>query len=124
MEILTTTFARILFALPFGMFGIFHLLAGEKMAHLVPIPGGVFWIYFTGVAFLAASIAIMASKWGKIAALLLALMLFVFIFMLWVPGLSDEATMQMSMNALFKDAALAGGALTYAGIFHREEKSK
>ena len=124
MKVLTTTFARILFALPFGIFGLIHFMSGEQMAAMVPIPGGLFWIYFIGVALLAASIAIMTNKMGKLASLLLALLMFVFIALLWIPGLGDEATMQMSMTSLLKDAALAGGALTYAGIFDREEKAK
>jgi len=124
MKVLTTTVARILFALPLGIFGLFHFIGGEDMAAMVPIPGGVFWIYLTGAALLAASIAIIAKKMGKIASLLLALLMLVFIVFLWIPGLGDEATMQMSMSSLLKDSALAGGALTYAGIFASEEKTK
>jgi len=51
-----------------------------------------------------------------LASLLLALMLGVFILTLHLPGVMNEATMQMSIVALLKDIALAGAALTYAGI--------
>lgn len=121
MKILTTTVARILFGLPFGIFGLFHFMGAEDMAGMVPIPGGVIWIYITGIAMIAASVAIITKKMGKIACLLLALLLLVFILVLHVPGLGDEATMQMSMMSLLKDMGLMAGALTYAGIFAGEE---
>ena len=117
MKILTTTVARILFALPFGIFGLMHLMKADDMAGMVPIPGGAIWIYITGLALLAASVGIIAKKMGRISSLLLALLLLVFILALHVPGLGDEATMQMSMMSLLKDMGLMGGALTYAGIF-------
>ena len=39
MRTITTTVARILFALPFALFGISHLLNGAAMAAHVPVPG-------------------------------------------------------------------------------------
>ena len=118
MKLLTTTIARILFALPFGVFGLFHFMGAKDMAGMVPIPGGVIWIYITGAAMLAACIAIITKKMGKIACLGLALMLLTFIVTIHIPGLGDEATMQMSMVSLLKDMALMGGALTYAGLLN------
>jgi len=121
MKTLTTTVARILFALPFGIFGLLHFMGAEGMAGMVPIPGGVIWIYITGIALIAAAIAIIAKKMGKLACLLLALLLLIFILAIDAPGLGNEATMQMSMMSLLKNIGLMGGALTYAGIFSEEE---
>ena len=45
----------------------------------------------------------------------------IFILALHVPGLGDEATMQMSMVSLLKDMGLMAGALIYAGIFSEQE---
>ena len=38
---------RILFALPFAVFGLMHFMAGGDMAGMVPSwgPGGGFWVY-------------------------------------------------------------------------------
>ena len=118
MKVLTTTIARILFALPFGIFGMLHFMGAKDMAGMVPIPGGVIWVYITGTALLAASIAIIANKMGKFASLGLALLLLTFIVTIHIPGLGNEATMQMSMTSLLKDMALMGGALTYAGLLN------
>ena len=114
MKLLTTTIARYVFAVPFGIFGLFHFMNASQMAGMVPLPGGVFWVYLTGVALLAACISIIIQKYTRWACLLLALMLIIFVLTLHLPGVFDEATMQASMPNLLKDTALAGGALILA----------
>ena len=116
MKLLTTTVARYVFAIPFGIFGLLHFMSGPDMAGYIPsfIPGGVFWVYLTGVALLAACISIIIQKYTRWACLLLALMLIIFVLTLHLPGVFNEATMQASMPNLLKDTALAGGALILA----------
>ena len=53
MNILTGVVARVVFAIPFLGFGIGHLMNASMMSGMVPIPGGILWIYVTGVALLA-----------------------------------------------------------------------
>ena len=60
-----------LFALPMAVFGIMHFMAGEAMAGMVPIPGGVIWVYLTGAALIAAAVAIIIGKKAVLAAQLL-----------------------------------------------------
>ena len=124
MQVLTTIVGRVLFGLPFAIFGLFHFMAASKMAGMVPLPGGQFWVYLTGVALIAASIAILSKKLGRIASLLLALMLIIFVLAIHLPGTmgaeSQQAMMQ-SMTNLLKDVALAGGALLYAGTLEGQE---
>jgi uncharacterized membrane protein len=118
MEVLTTSVARIMFAFPFAVFGLLHLANGNTMAGMVPswIPGGVFWVYLTGLAHIAAAISIVIKKQDRLSSLLLALMLVIFVLTIHLPGVMNPDTMQMSMSGLLKDIALAGGALTYAGL--------
>lgn len=121
MEFLTHKVARWIFALPFVMFGISHLMNADKMAGIVDgkFPGDArMWVYVTGVCLVASGIAIAIKKFDRIAALGLALMLFVFIAVIHAPGLSEsnEMTKMLSMVGLLKDMSLAGGALTYAGL--------
>jgi uncharacterized membrane protein YphA (DoxX/SURF4 family) len=121
MQALTTTVARILFALPFGIFGLLHLMGAQNMAGMVPswIPGGVFWVYLTGLAHIAATVSIITQKKAKLASLLLAAMLGVFILTIHLPGIvgaADEMGRMMSMSGFLKDVALAGGALAFAGL--------
>lgn len=113
-----TTIGRIIFGLPFAVFGLFHLLMADKMAGLVPafVPGGVIWVYVTGLALLAAGIAIMLQKMTRMACLGLAALLGVFILTVHAPGLG---TNDFAMPGLLKDLALLGGALYMAG--HHEK---
>ena len=116
LDVLTTTVARGAFALPFAIFGLFHFLNASAMAGMVPIPGGVFWIYFTGAALIAGSLGILTGKLGRFAALGLAALLVTFIVGVHVPGLSNPQMQQMATMGLLKDVSLLGGALTWAGL--------
>lgn len=126
LEVLTTKVARALFAVPFVLFGVSHFLNAQAMAGAVPIPGGVFWIYFTGAALIAAGVAILIDKLGRLAALGLAAMLGVFVVTIHVPGLSspDAGAAQMATISLLKDISLMGGALTWAGLLGRAGRAR
>lgn len=112
------TAGRIIFAIPMGIFGLNHLFNGSQMAGMVPgfIPGGLFWVYFTGIALLAASIALIIGKKAQLASLLLGALLLVFILTMHLPGVLGGEGGQMAMINLMKDLAMIGGALLIAGI--------
>ncbi len=118
MNLLTNTAARVLFGLPFIAFGIGHLMNASKMGGMVPIPGGVIWIYVTGAAMILAGIAAITKFQGKTAMLLLALLLLIYIVTIHIPTL-----MKMGLMGLYKDTGLMAGALLLAGIFDRETKN-
>lgn len=122
LSFLTDIVARVLFAIPFFMFGVNHFIYANMMAGMVPayVPGGIFWIYFTGAALIAAAVSIVTKIQGKLAMYLLALLLLTFVVTLHVPGLGNPQTKMMSMMALLKDLGLMGGALLLAGIFEKE----
>lgn len=126
MNILTGIAARIIFTIPFLGFGVRHLMHATQMSGLVPIPGGAFWLYLTGIAMILASVAAITKIQGKLAMLLLALMLLIFAFSVQLPAmLSPDMTMKISGTVSFyKDLGLMGGALILAGVFYREEKEK
>jgi len=116
MSLLTGRVAQILFAVPFLMFGVFHFMGAEKMAGMVPIPGGVFWVYFTGLAMLAAAVSIAIRKYVFWACMGLALLILIFIVTLHMPKLGGEGG-QMTMISMLKDIGLIGGALMLADKF-------
>jgi putative oxidoreductase len=122
MNILTGVVARIFFAVPFIGFGIGHLMNANMMAGMVPIPGGVLWIYVTGVAMILAGIAAITKIMGKPAMLLLALLLIIYCVTIHIPAMMKPESQMMGMAGFYKDLGLAGGALLLAGIFHREGK--
>ena len=77
-----TKIGRFLLAIPMAIFGIFHFMGAEGMAKMVPVPGGVIWVYVTGVALIAAAAAIIMQKKARLAAALLAILLLVFVLII------------------------------------------
>lgn len=117
-----TSAGKYLFAIPFIVFGFFHLTgANEMAADMLPgWPIGVYLIYLTGLALILAGGSIIINKMTSLAMFLLALLLFSFIITIHIPGLigaADDQAMQISMTAFLKDFALMGAALSYAGLF-------
>lgn len=119
MDKLVGTVGRILYCIPFFIFGAMHLMKAGDMAGMIPswLPGGVLWVYLTGAAMIAAVLAILTGRQAFLASVMLALMLLGFILTLHVPGLAQKETMQMSMTNLLKDMGLMGGALVLASTF-------
>lgn len=116
---------RIIFGLPFVVFGIVHFINGAGMAGYVPgfIPGGVFWIYLTGAALLAAGISILIEKMTRLACILLGVMLIIFVLTIHLPAVinaADAPTMQQAMTSLLKDLALAGASWYIAGHYVKD----
>jgi putative oxidoreductase len=120
-DLLTTKVARGAFALPFAIFGLFHFVNANAMAGVVPVPGGVFWVYFTGAALVAGAAGIITGYLGKWAALGLAALMLTFVVTVHAPGLANPKMAQMATIGLLKDLALMGGALTWAGILNRRD---
>lgn len=115
---------RILFALPFGILGLNHFFMYNYYVGMVSsfIPGGGFTVIITGLALIAACIAIISKKFIQIACLLLALLLLIFICTIHIPGLFEPATASMALIELLKDTALMGGSLLIAGIYKEEHQ--
>jgi len=113
--------ARIVYGVPFAIFGLFHFMNGQAMAGMVPIPGGIFWIYLTGLALIAAAVSIITKKYARQASILLAVMIAIFALTIHLPGVFNPDTMAMSMSNFLKDIALAAAALYMARVFDKEE---
>ena len=121
MNVLTDKVGRILYALPFAFFGLFHFMNGSQMAGMVPVPGGVFWVYLTGAALLAASISMLIEKKTKLACVLLGVMLVIFALSIHLPAVIESGGEDAaSMTNLLKDLALAGGAWVLGGNYKSE----
>ena len=104
---------RVIYALPFMVFGAFHLSKAAMMAGMVPawVPGGILWIYITGAAMIAAAISIIINVLAYWACLGLALLMLTFVVTVHIPNLSNPQMAMMAMPGLLKDTSLAGAAL-------------
>lgn len=122
MNVLTNQLSRYLYALPFGGFAVIHFMNAGSMAGMVPIPGGIFWVYLTGLAHLAACISIIIEKKTRLACLLLGIMLLVFVLAIDLPGVISGG--ESAMSNLLKDTALAGAAWFIAGTYGEDGGSE
>lgn len=115
MHTLTHVVGRILFGIPFVVFGVFHFINAGALVGAVPgfLPFPLVFVYITGAAMVLAGVSIISKKKIRTACLLLALLLLIYIVLVHVPGLPN----QLSVGALLKDLALLGGALTLAGNY-------
>lgn len=120
-----TTLGRILFAIPFAVFGINHFLMMDYYMGMLTsfIPLGAYTIILTGIMLIAASISIISKKFVKFSTIMLALLLLMFIATIHIPHLINDVDRTVTIIALLKDISLMGGSLMIAGIYYEEEKS-
>jgi putative oxidoreductase len=120
-----TTIGRILFAIPFGIFGINHFLMKDYYVGMLTsfIPLGAYTIILTGIMLIATSISILTKKYVKVSTIILAFLLFIFIVTIHIPHLLNGGDQTATLIALLKDISLMGGSLMIAGIYSEEEVS-
>ncbi len=109
-------FGPLLFAIPMAIFGADHFTTINFVATLVPswIPGHLFWAYFVGVALVAAAFSLVTRIWSRLAAALLALMLFLFVLLMHIPNCFADPHNPAAYTLILRDLALGAGALAVA----------
>ncbi len=112
-----TEVGRLLFASLLVVVGVQHFLYARFVATLVPawIPGRLFWAYFVGVAFFAAAAAILTKKNAGLAATLLGLMFFLWVFVVHLPRVAAASHSGNEWTSAFVALAMCGGAWVVAG---------
>ena len=118
----TTIFriGTIFYALVIGFFGINHFMYGTGMQKMVPsfLPGGIVWVYITGICLLAAAVAFLINRQTRLAGLLLALFLLLIVVTVHLPAVlnaPDDGSRRFPLVNLIKDTGLAAAALLIAG---------
>lgn len=101
------------------VFGIYHFVHPKWMLVYVPdfIPGGITWVYITGMAFIGAALAFMTNRLVKLAGYLLAALLLIFVLTIHLPNYLHAGDVEMQQQAfvnLLKDTAIMGFALFIA----------
>ncbi len=119
-----TTIGRLLFAIPFALFGINHFLMTDYYVGMLTsfIPLGAYTIILTGIMLIVVSISIITKKFIKQATLILAFLLFIFITTIHIPHLFNGPDKTATLIALLKDISLMGGSIMLAGVYSDDEK--
>jgi uncharacterized membrane protein YphA (DoxX/SURF4 family) len=109
------------FGTTIAIFGFEHFYYAKYVALLVPawLPLPMFWVYFTGLALVAAGAAILLKIKVQLAATLLGIALFLWLVMLHIPRALDK---QIADNAnewtsVFEALGFCGIALLIAGTY-------
>ncbi|MFN0032184.1 MAG: hypothetical protein ACKVOR_08510 [Flavobacteriales bacterium] len=107
--------ARVLFCLPFYVFGFIHYTSADMLQHIVPsyMPfGGLFWVYASGTSLILTATGILIKKWDRLAALCLAPTIYAFGLMVHLPALLDGNP--NGKSNLLKDFLIGAACLLYA----------
>ncbi len=105
------------FAIPLAVFGAEHLSNPQSMLALVPsyMPFRMFWVYFVGLALIAASLSIALNRQVQWSGLLFGAMMFLFVALLHLPG-AVRAGGRISWTIVFREMSFGGGGWVLAGI--------
>ena len=111
-----TRWGRLLFAIPWIIFGIQHYMYAGFVTTLVPayMPFRAFWVYFTGTAMIAAGISFILCRQVRLAASLLGGMLLLFVLQLHTVTLTGNPHNPVFWTRALQDIALAGAAFALA----------
>lgn len=105
---------------------MYHFQNARDLVVYIPssLPGGIWWVYLTGAAFILVAISFITNRMVKTSAYVLACILFVFILTLHVPNYLNAGDKEMKAMAfvnLLKDTAIAGFALHIAAGAHHQK---
>jgi uncharacterized membrane protein len=100
-------------------FGVLHFIYWQYVASVIPgwIPGHIFWAYFTGVAHVAAGVAIVLSvvpvfkRLALLAASCWTLMVGLWVVLLHIPRVLEHIDARPEWTSLFVAITLCGGGL-------------
>lgn len=114
-------FGRYLLLLFLLGFGVKHLLDGAELAGMVPpfFPGGIVWIYFTGIAMVLAVVSAVIGKWDKLAFTLAGAMVLTFALTIHLRGVMGGGNLRVLFD-LLKDIGLTGACWMYASSYARD----
>ena len=107
------------FCIPIISFGILHYLYAKDVADYVPswVPSHIFWTYLAGTALIGSGIAIILKIKSRLAAALLAIMIFIWFIVLHIPRIlfSPADYLGSEITSAFIALAYSGIAFVIAG---------
>jgi uncharacterized membrane protein YphA (DoxX/SURF4 family) len=118
-------YGNLFFLYTMASFGISHIIYAEFLANTVPdwMANHLFWVNLTGIALVASGIAIILGIRIRIIALLLSLMIFLWFWLVHVPGaMSDPVGSRGNLLASAFDALAYSGIALLIGLTMKQQK--
>jgi uncharacterized membrane protein len=105
------------FAVPLAVFGAEHLSSPRALLALVPayMPWRMFWVYFVGLALIAAALSIATRRHVRWSGLLFGAMMFLFVAMLHLPG-AIAAGGRIPWTIVLREMSFGGAGWVLAGM--------
>jgi uncharacterized membrane protein YphA (DoxX/SURF4 family) len=110
----TMPYGNLFFLYTITSYGVSHIIYAPYMIGIVPagMANPLFWVNLTGLCMISAGIAIIFGIRIRIVALLLSLMIFLWVWLVHVPGTLSQPIAANRGNLL----ASAFDALAYSGV--------
>jgi len=104
------------YAAPLAAFGTEHFTRATVIASLIPrwIPWHLFWAYFVGACFIAATLSMVTRIQLRLSASMLALTFFLFVMLMDIPGWLRHPNDRFGVTLALRELAFSGGALALA----------
>jgi uncharacterized membrane protein len=111
--------ARVLYALAMIPFGLAHFIYVKETAALVPnwLPAHIGLAYATGVAFIAAGLAVLTGMFARLGAALSAVQIGMFTVLVWIPIIAAGSKDPFHWSELWLSSALTAGAWVVADSY-------
>src|SRR5215472_12311024 len=105
------------YAAPLAVFGALHLFGPQFVKDLVPgyMPWRMFWVYFVGVALVAAALSIATKIGVRWSGLLVGIMMFMFVGMLYLPFALRHLHARITWTIVFREMSFGGAGWILAG---------
>lgn len=102
--------SNLCYAAPLAVFGALHLFGPQFVQDLVPryMPERMFWVYFVGVALIAASLSIATRIGVRWSGLLVGIMMFLFVGMLYLPSGLRHLDARFTWTIVFRESSFGG----------------
>jgi uncharacterized membrane protein YphA (DoxX/SURF4 family) len=114
------------YAAPLAAFGTEHFTVTQSVAPLVPkwIPWHLFWAYFVGTCFIAATLSIVTRIQARLSASLLALTFFLFVVLMDIPSWVRNPQNRFALTLALRELSFSGGALALAATLTEQWRDR
>jgi uncharacterized membrane protein len=108
---------RVFVPVALAAFGAEHFSNADNLVKMVPswMPARLFWVYFVGVAHIAAATSISLGKQVRLSAPLLGSMFFIFVLSIHLPIVLRNPGSRFAWSVALRDLLFGAGAWALAG---------